>query len=72
MNARHVADTEAALAGTVAALDDGNAQIAALEDELVAARSTVDGWQNIAIQLAATCADLREALTAARWAGLTK
>ncbi|OBJ27012.1 hypothetical protein [Mycobacterium sp. 1245801.1] len=47
MNARHVADTEAALAGTVAALDDGNAQIAALEDELVAARSTVDGWQNM-------------------------
>lgn len=64
-----VADLESTLAATVASLDESRAEIASLEDELVAARSLADDWRGIAIQLAATCRDLRNNLAAASWAG---
>lgn len=60
---------EAALAGTVSQLGDAKAEINSLEAELVAARSLADDWRDIAIQLAATCRDLRNDLQAAHWGG---
>lgn len=64
-----VTQLESQLAGMVSAIDDANARAAALEAELVAARSLSDDWRDIAIQLAATCRDLRESLSAATWNG---
>lgn len=66
-----VATLEQALAGVTAQLDESRAEVASLEDELVAARSLADDWRNIAIQLAATCRDLRGDIEAARWEGYT-
>lgn len=65
-----VAQLATALAGTVAARDEYRAEVHALEAELVEARSRSDDWRSMAIQLAATCRDLRNDLTAARWAGV--
>jgi hypothetical protein len=49
---------------------EASAEVAALEAELASARSRADDWRFMAIQLAATCRDLRNDLTAARWAGV--
>lgn len=66
---QRVTDLSSALAATVAQLDESRAQVRSLEDELVAARSLADDWRDIAVQLAATCHDLRKDIEIARQEG---
>lgn len=67
-----VEQLESAVAQAVSQLGDLKAEADTLEAdtleaELVAARDLADDWRDIAIQLAATCRDLRARVAAAEW-----